>query len=432
LKTVYVGMSADLIHHGHINIVNEAAKLGRVTVGLLTDRAIASYKRVPILSWEERRAIVSQLRGVDEVIPQETLDYVPNLERLRPDYVVHGTDWRHGVQKGVRQRVIDALAAWGGELVEPEYTANISSTKLINEELARGTTPGERLRRLQRLLEIKPVVRVMEVHNGLTGLIVEKLAIDENGNRREFDAMWSSSLTDSLAKGKPDIEAVDPTSRAITIDQIFDVTTKPMIVDVDSGGLAEHFVFTVKTLERMGCSAVIMEDKVGPKRNSLFGVDAVQQQDTIENFAVKIGAGKRAQVTDEFMIIARIESLIAGVGLEDAVTRAKAYIGAGADGIMIHSAKKDPAEIFAFCEAYGGFSDRVPLVVVPSSYNTVTEEELIDAGVNIIIYANHLMRSAYPAMRRTAEAILRYHRSHEVDQDLLPISEVLTLIPAPR
>lgn len=432
VKTVYVGMSADLIHHGHINIINEGAKLGRVTVGLLTDRAIASYKRIPILSWEERRAIVAAIKGVDEVIPQETLDYEPNLRTMRPDYVVHGTDWRGGVQRSVRQRVIEVLAEWGGELVEPEYTPDISSTKLIAEEASRGTTPGRRLRRLQRLLELKPLVRVMEVHNGLTGLLVENLSIVQDGERREFDAMWSSSLTDSLAKGKPDIEAVDVTSRVLTIDQIFDVTTKPMIVDVDSGGLAEHFVFTVKTLERMGCSALIVEDKIGPKRNSLFGTEVEQQQDTIEHFSSKIGAGKRAQVTGEFMIIARIESLIAGAGLDDALTRAKAYIGAGADGIMIHSSQKDPAEILAFMDAYGGFHDRVPLVVVPSSYNSVTEEQLADAGANIVIYANHLMRSAYPAMRKTAESILTHHRSLEADDDLLPIKDVISLIPVPR
>lgn len=432
MKSVYVGMSADLIHHGHINIINEAAKLGRVTVGLLTDQAIASYKRIPLLSWEERRAIVAQLRGVDEVVAQESLDYEPNLRRLRPDYVVHGTDWRGGVQRTVRERVIEVLAEWGGELVEPEYTPDISSTKLIAEEALRGTTPGRRLRRLQRLLELKSLVRVMEVHNGLTGLIVENVAVMQDGHRREFDAMWSSSLTDSLAKGKPDIEAVDVTSRAITIDQIFDVTTKPMIVDVDSGGLEEHFVFTVKTLERLGCSAVIMEDKIGPKRNSLFGTEAPQQQDTIEHFSSKIGAGKRAQVTGEFMIVARIESLIAGAGLDDALTRAKAFMDAGADGIMIHSSQKDPAEIFAFMDAYGRIPHRVPLVTVPSSYNSVTEQQLADAGASIVIYANQLMRSAYPAMLKTAESILLHQRSLEADEDLMPIKDVISLIPVPQ
>lgn len=429
MKTVYVGMSADIIHHGHINIIAEARKHGRVIVGLLTDQAIASYKRVPLLTWEQRRAIVENLKGVDEVVPQEALDYVPNLRRYRPDVVVHGTDWREGVQQRTRARVIEALAEWGGELVEPEYTPDVSSSKLIANELQRGTTPGQRLRRLRRMLEIKPLIRAIEVHNGLTALIVEQVRVNEDGAVREFDAMWSSSLTDSLAKGKPDIEAVDPTSRVVTVDQIFEVTTKPMIFDGDSGGPAERFVFLVKTLERLGVSAVIIEDKIGLKRNSLFGTTEAQQQDSIEGFGQKLTAGKRAQVTEEFMIIARIESLIAGAGQEDALRRAKAYIDAGADGIMIHSAQKDRAEIVSFMDEYAKLSNRVPLVVVPSSYNSITEEELAERGANIVIYANHLIRSAYPAMWRTAETILRHHRSLEADEFMLPISEALRLVP---
>ena len=429
MKTVYVGMSADIVHHGHINIVNEGRTRGRVIVGLLTDQAIASYKRVPLLTWEQRRIIVENIKGVDEVVPQEELDYVPNLRRYRPDFVVHGTDWREGIQRATRQRVIETLAEWGGQLIEPEYTPDVSSTKLIANELQRGTTPGQRLRRLRRLLDIKPIVRVMEVHNGLSALIVEHLQIQQDEYMREFDAMWSSSLTDSLSKGKPDIEAVDVTSRVVTVDQIFEVTTKPMIFDGDSGGPTERFVFMVKTLERLGCSAVIIEDKVGLKRNSLFGTDELQQQDTIENFGRKISAGKQAQVTDDFMVIARIESLIAGAGLDDALRRSEAYVAAGADAIMIHSAKHDPAEVFAFMDEYGKASPRVPLVVVPSTYNAVTEEELAERGANIVIYANQLIRSAYPAMWRTAESILTHHRSLEADEFMLPISEALRLIP---
>lgn len=429
MKTVYVGMAADLIHHGHINIINEARKYGRVVIGLLTDEAVASYKRVPLLSWDQRRAIVQSIKGVDEVIAQEELDYVPNLRRLRPDYVVHGTDWREGIQRPTRQRVIEALREWGGELVEPEYTPEVSSSQLLAQDNLRGTTPGQRLRRLRRLLEVRPLVRVLEVHNGLSALIAERIQIDRDGAVREFDAMWSSSLTDSLSKGKPDIEAVDPTSRIVTVDQIFEVTTKPLIYDGDSGGPAERFVFLVKTLERLGCSAVIIEDKVGLKRNSLFGTDARQEQDTVEAFSAKIGAGKQAQVGDEFMVIARIESLIAGAGQEDALRRAEAYIAAGADGIMIHSARRDPDEIFAFLDAYRGFARRVPLVVVPSTYNSVTEDDLADRGANVVIYANHLIRSAYPAMWRTAESILEHGRSLEADELMLPIAEALRLVP---
>ena len=429
MKSVYVGMSADLIHHGHLNIIAEARKLGEVTVGLLTDKAIANYKRVPLLPYDHRRLLIENIKGVANVVPQETLDYVPNLRRLRPDYVVHGNDWQRGVQKETRRRVIEVLTEWGGQLVEPEYTRDVSSTELIEAVLQRGTTPEHRMQKLRRLLEVKPIVRVLEVHNGLSSLIAEKARVADGDQIREFDAMWSSSLTDSAAKGKPDIQAVDVTSRVNTIDQIFEVTTKPMIVDGDSGGLTEHFRFTVRTLERLGVSAVIIEDKVGPKRNSLFGTAVEQVQDDIAGFSDKITEGKKAQVTDAFMIIARIESLILKRGLDDAMERACAYIDAGADGIMIHSNARDPAEIFAFCERYERQANRVPLVAVPTTYNSVTESELVSHGVNMVIYANHLLRSAYPAMARAAESILAHQSAHAADELCMPIDEVLSLIP---
>lgn len=429
MKKVYVGMSADLLHHGHLNILKVAKELGEVTVGLLTDKAIASYKRLPFLSFDERRAIVENIKGVVRVVPQETLDYVPNLRALKPDYVVHGSDWRTGPQQETRERVIAALKEWGGELVEPEYTAGISSTKLINAMKEIGTTAEIRLRRLKRLLAAKGVVRVMEAHNGLSGLLVENTHVMNNGTRAEFDAMWLSSLTDSTAKGRPDIELVDRTSRMQTLNEILEITTKPIIFDGDTGGPSEHFNFFVKTLERLGVSAVIIEDKVGLKRNSLFGTEVEQTLDTIEGFSHKISQGKKAQVTDEFMIIARIEALIAGRPMEEALQRAKAYIEAGADGIMIHSRHKDAVEIRAFCDAYAKFEHRVPLIAVPTSYNHLTEDELQAMGFSIVIYANHLLRSAYPAMKQTAEEILRNRRSLEVDKVCLPIKEILTLIP---
>src|SRR3989344_1862738 len=411
MKKVYVGMSTDVIHHGHINIIESARKLGEVTVGLLTDEAIASFKRVPLLSYEQRKRIIENIKGVKEVISQETLDYVPNLRKLKPDYVVHGTDWKTGVQKPIRDKVIKALKEWNGKLIEPEYTKGISSTKLINEMLEIGTTSEIRLKKLRKLLELKPLVRIMEVHNGLTGRIVEKTKLVQGNSVREFDGMWESSLTDSISKGKPDIELVDFTSRLHTIDQIFEVTTKPMIVDGDTGGHIEHFVYTIKSLERMGVSAVIIEDKTGIKKNSLFGTDVDQTQDTIENFCKKISAGKKAQVTEDFMIIARIESLILKKGIDDALERAYSYIQAGADGIMIHSKEKNPNEIITFCKAYQNFEKKVPLIVVPTTYNKITEQELIDLGVNIVIYANHLLRSAYPSMLKTAETILKNGRA---------------------
>jgi phosphoenolpyruvate mutase len=431
-KVVYVGMSADMIHPGHINILRRAAELGEVVVGLLTDEAIASYKRVPYMSFQQRREVIENIKSVNRVIAQSTLDYVPNLEALRPDYVVHGDDWREGVQRKTRERVVATLAQWGGELVEVPYTKGISSTALHAAMREIGTTPEIRLKSLRRLLRVKPVLRFLDIHNALSGLIIEHTHIDTPQGRREFDGMWGSSLTDSTAKGKPDIEAVDVSARITTLNEVLEVTTKPVIYDGDTGGQPEHFVFTVRTLERLGVSAVIIEDKTGLKKNSLFGTDVQQVQDTIENFSHKIRMGKKAQATDDFMIIARIESLILGKGVNDAIERARAFLQAGADGIMIHSRAKTPDEVFEFCRLYNELDNRKPLVAVPSSYNTVTEEELSAHDVNIIIYANHLLRSAYPAMVETARSILQHHRSAECDARMLSIKEIIELIPESR
>lgn len=428
-KTVYVGMSADLIHPGHLNILSEAEKYGRVVVGLLTDKAIASYKRLPCLAFADRKRIIENLKAVDEVIAQETLDYVENLKAIRPDYVVHGDDWRMGPQRETRQRVIDLLNEWGGQLIEPQYMEGYSSTDLNKAVREIGTTPAIRMQKLRRLLQAKPLVRVLEAHNGLSGLIVENAEVEKNGVRQEFDAMWLSSLTDSTVKGRPDIEYVDRTSRAATINEIMDVTTKPIIYDGDTGGVAEHFSMLVRTLERMGVSAVIIEDKQGLKQNSLFGTDRKQQLLDVGSMSGKITAGKQAQVTDDFMVIARIESLIAGEGVEDALLRAEAYIQAGADALMIHSKEKSPSEILDFADKYKKLSGQVPLVAVPSAYNKITEEELAAAGFSIVIYANHLLRSAYPAMVTTAECILEQGRSLEADEHCMSIHDILELIP---
>lgn len=427
-KVVYVAMSADLVHPGHLNIIKEGAKLGEVVVGLLTDEAIASYKRLPYMSYEQRRAVVENLKGVARVVPQTTLDYRPNLKKLKPDFVVHGDDWKQGVQQETRQQVIDTLAKWGGKLVEPEYTQNISSTALHAALKEVGTTPDIRLKRLRRLLAAKPLVRGIEAHNGITGLIVEHVAVKRDSKTEEFDFMWLSSLTDSTARGKPDTELVDSTSRLSTIHDVLEITTKPLIYDGDTGGLTEHFPYTVRTLERLGVSAVIIEDKQGLKKNSLFGTAVKQELADPKAFAEKIRAGKKAQVTPDFMIIARLESMIAGKGVADALKRAQIYIDAGADGIMVHSKEKDPKEVLEFCRAYSKFKKKVPLVAVPSTYHTITEDELKKAGVSIVIYANHLLRSAYPAMLKTAQTILSNGRATEAQELCMPISEILTLI----
>ena len=429
MKKVYVGMSADLLHPGHMNILKEAAKLGNVTVGLLTDKAIASYKRLPYMTYEQRKEVIENIKGVVEVIPQETLDYRPNLEKIRPNIVVHGDDWKEGVQSKTRQQVIDTLAQWDGKLVEVSYTEGISSTQLNNSLKEIGTTPDIRRARLKRLIDSKDIVRILESHNALSGLIVETIKSDSN---IEYDGMWSSSLTDSTSKGKPDIEAVDVSTRINTINEIFEVTTKPMIYDADTGGIAEHFAFTVRTLERTGISAVIIEDKTGLKKNSLFGNDVAQTQDSIENFCNKIKMGKAAQVTDDFMIISRIESLILEAGMDDAVKRAKAYIEAGTDGIMIHSRKKEPNEILEFCKILREYNENIPIVVVPTSFNQITAKELGEAGINVVIYANHMLRAAYPGMIKVAKSILDNDRSMEAEKDLLSIKEILELIPGTK
>jgi len=432
MKTVYVGMSADLIHPGHLNIINEAAKLGEVVIGLLTDEAIASYKRLPYMTYEERCVVVSALKGVSRTEPQTTLDYTANLRALKPDYVVHGDDWRDGVQSQTRRKVIETLAEWGGQLVEVPYTRGISSTRL-NQSLKKvGVLPERRLSSLRRLLAAKPLLRFMEVHNGLTGSLVENTHVKTDYGLREFDGLWSSSLIDSTARAKPDIELVDISSRVHSVEEIFEVTTKPLIFDGDTGGLAEHFTFTVKTLERLGVSAIIIEDKTGLKKNSLLGTDVPQHQEQVELFCHKISCGKKAQISVDFMIIARIESLVLGRGVTEALVRAENYIKSGADAIMIHSRQKDPGEIAEFCNGYNRLPDRRPLVAIPTSYNQATEDELEEMGVNIIIYANHLLRSAYPAMKRAAESILRHGRAWEVEADLMTIDEILNLIPGTR
>ncbi|MDX1638975.1 MAG: phosphoenolpyruvate mutase [Balneolaceae bacterium] len=429
MKTVYVGMGTDLIHHGHINIIERARELGEVTVGLLSDEAVTKYSRIPFLEYDERKRILENIKGVHRVIPQEKLDYEENLRQLKPDYVVHGTDWKTGPQRHVREKVIRLLEEWGGKLVEPEYTEGITSSGMRDALREVGTTPDIRRRMLRRLMSAKPMVRVLEAHNGISGLIVEETRYEAESEIREFDAIWVSSLTDSTAKGKPDTEYVDRTSRIQTINDILDVTTKPIILDADTGGLTEHFSLMVKNMERLGVSAVIIEDKSGLKRNSLFGTEVNQKLEDIEVFANKISEGKKAQLTSEFMIIARIESLIANTGMDDALERARAYIDAGADAIMIHSRYEDGEDIFEFMEHYRQFDYKVPVVSVPSSYNQFTEDELREAGFSIVIYANHLLRSAFPAMKKTAENILKNQRSLEADEFCMPIRDILQILP---
>lgn len=428
MKKVYTCFCTDVIHEGHLNILSKAKKYGQVIVGVLSDEAMIRFNRFPTITLEERKRIVEDTGLVDSVILQNEIMYDDVIKQIKPDYVIHGDNWCKGPENVIRNNVIENLGKYGGELIEVNYTYNENVRKIddnIKEKLA---MPEYRRKRLRQLLKLCPVVKTIEVHSGLTGLIAEKTVVEHNGELNQFDAMWLSSLCDSTAKGKPDIELVDMSSRMRTIDDVMEVTTKPIILDGDTGGLVEHFVYNVRSLERMGVSAVIIEDKTGLKKNSLFGTEVEQTQDSIENFCEKIRAGKSAQRTDEFMIIARIESLILEKGQADALKRAFAYVDAGADGIMIHSRKKLPDEIFAFCDAFRKENMHTPIVVVPTSFNSVTEAELAQHGVNIVIYANQLTRSAFPAMQSTAVEILKNHRALETDSRLMPIKEIITLI----
>ena len=429
-RSVYMCFSADMLHSGHMAIIKKAQTLGRLTIGVLSDEAVASYKRFPLIPFEERKSLIENISGVERVVEQKTLSYSDLLRRLKPDYVVHGDDWVDGFQRPIRDEVVSVLAEYGGELVEFPYSRDAKYDELDRLSRAQLSMPDMRRGRLKKLLAMKGCVTAMETHSGITGLIVEKTTVLQEGKTYQFDAMWVSSLCDSTAKGKPDIELVDMTSRFRTIDDIMEVTTKPVIFDGDTGGLTEHFVYTVRSLERMGVSMVIIEDKTGLKKNSLFGTEVKQTQDTIENFCAKIAAGKKAQKTKDFMICARIESLILEQGMDDALTRAHAYTAAGADAIMIHSRKKDPAEIFEFIEKFRAVDSVTPIVLVPTSFNSVYEDEFKARGANVIIYANQLTRSGFPAMKKTAEMILENHRAKEADEQMcMPIKQILTLIP---
>lgn len=429
-KSVYISFSTDIIHSGHISLINKCKMLGRVVIGVLTDEVVASYKRFPMVPFAERVALFQNIKGVDAVVAQKSLSYKENILKYRPDYVVHGDDWKTNFQKSVRDEVIETLSTYGGKLVEFPYEADKRYVELDKRVRMESATPEMRRGRLKKMINLKGMITAIEAHSGITGLIAENTVVYQEGKAYQFDAMWVSSLCDSTAKGKPDIELVDMSSRFRTIDDILEVTTKPIIFDGDTGGLTEHFVYTVRTLERMGVSMIIIEDKTGLKKNSLFGTEIEQTQDSIENFCNKIAAGKKAKKTKDFMIVARIESLILEKGMQDAITRAMKYVEAGADGIMIHSRKEEPDEIFEFIEQFRNWDSQTPLVVVPTSFNSVTEEEFKKRGVNVVIYANHLTRSGFPAMQNTAKRILECHRGKEASNEYcMSIKEIINLIP---
>ncbi|MFK5878553.1 MAG: phosphoenolpyruvate mutase [Flavobacteriaceae bacterium] len=432
MKRIYVGMTAEIIHPGIINIILKGAEHGELLVGLLTDKAIANHKPLPILDYDQRYEVVSNIKGVSKVVPQDEWSYLENLKKYKPDAIIHGDDWKSGPLSKIRTEVIEYMDSIGGKVIEIPYTIGVDSSTLIKKSKNIGTTPQVRLKELRRLIKVKPLVRILESHSGLTGLIIENLSIRNGDTYLAFDGMWSSSLTDSTSKGKPDIETVDITRRLGSLVDILECTTKPIIYDADTGGKLEHFPFTVRSLERNGISAVIIEDKTGLKKNSLFGTDVPQEQAEIKDFCEKIIAGKTAQVTKEFMIIARIESLILGKTIEDALERSFAYTEAGADGIMIHSKETSGDDIFDFVHKFRLKNKTTPIVVVPSTYNHRTESEFIEAGVNIVIYANHMLRAAYPAMVKVATMILEDQNSVRASEHCMSIKNILELIPGTK
>lgn len=431
-KIVYISLSVDTLHHGHINLINQGRKYGTIVVGLLTDKAIASTKRLPLLNYSQRKKILMSINGIGKIIQQNEWDYSPNLFKLKPDYMIHGDDWKVGRDKNLREKTILTLKKIGSKLIEIPHTQNISSSSLRTRMYEEGLIPSNRQNLLKRLIESKDICRILETHSPLSAIIAEKVFYrNKNKKKIEFDGFWSSSLTDSTLRGKPDIEVLDLNQRLSNINDIFDVTTKPLIIDIDTGGKVEHFEINIKTIDRMGISAVIMEDKKGLKKNSLFGNSVKQEQEDIKSFSNKISVGKKS-LSSNLMIIARIESLILNKPISDALKRAKSYIDSGADGIMIHSKDKNPKKIFEFANKFRKFNARIPLVVVPSSFNNVKEAQLIDHEFNIVIYANHMLRASYPAMKRTAENILKHGRSFEIDKSLLSIKDILELIPGTK
>lgn len=430
MSSVYIGLSLDIVHHGHMNLIENARKYGEIIIGLLTDKAIANNKRLPILSYSEREKIAKNFIGVKAVIPQDEWDYSFNIKKIKPDYFVHGDDWKE--MKNYRNSVLDALNDYGGKLIEVPYTHGISSSKMISIHQDESITPERRLSTLKRLIENKDISRFIETHSPISALIAQNISVNDNDGFKNYDGFWSSSLTDSTEMGKPDIEILDVSSRLSNINNIFEVTNKPLIMDMDTGGKIEHFALNIKTIERLGVSAVIIEDKKGLKKNSLFGNDVKQELESIDNFCMKINSGISKRSSSNFLIISRIESLILEKPMDEALERADAYVDAGTDGIMIHSRKKSGDEIIEFAKKFKNKHANIPLICVPTSYNHIHESELAKVGFNIVIYANHLLRASYPAMKNVAEEILRNGRSLEVDEKLMSIKEILELIPGTK
>ena len=431
-KIIYLGLTADLIHAGHINIINEALKYGQLLIGLITDQAISKEKRLPLLSYFDRKALLLNIKGVKDIVPQEDWDYSINLQKYKPDFFIHGDDWNTSEYKIIKNNCINVLSAYGGKLIEIAHTPNINSDLVVDKIRKLKNVSSLRQNTLKRLLQSKSFIKIIEVHSPMSAMIIDNLKINNERGSNFFDGFWSSSLSDSTLFGRPDIESLDIASRLNMINNIFHATTKPLVMDIDTGGLLEHLEINIKTIEQAGVSAVVIEDKKGLKKNSLFGNEVIQHQEDVKVFQEKIKLINTIKVNDNFLCIARIESLILDKGLEDALHRASSYVDAGADMVLIHSRKKTPDEVFLFANEFKRDHPNIPLACIPTSFYTVTEGLLQDKGFNLSIYANHLIRASYKHMEKIAKSILTYQTSQYIEEDIESVKDILNLIPGTK
>ena len=417
-KTVYVGITGDIIHPGIINIIQKGAKYGRLIVGLLSNEAIATHKRIPYLTYEQRKAVIENIKGVSEVVPQEEWSYVPNLLKLKPDYIIHGDDWKTNYLKGIREEVFEVMKKIGGEVIEIPYTKGINSSQLFESTTNNGITAVQRLQSLRQLMNYKPIIRIMEANSGLSGLIIENLKVEKEDGIQRFDGIFIN-LLDSNPLGISEQESSTFTSKLNTVTDILECTTKPIIYGGYTSDNYENVTFTIEKLELMGISAIIIEDKFKNK----------QELCNEDEFCLKIKEGKKAQTNPDFMIIAGIKELILGKNIDDALKKALTSIKAGADGILISSNQKNGDDIKEFCLKLRKENKNIPIVLIPTAYDQFTEKEFAEWGANIIIYVDYLKKATYPAMKKCAETILKSERSLEVNEMCMPIKEILNLIP---
>jgi len=423
-KTVYVGMVGDMLHVGHINILKTAARLGRVTVGVLTDRAVVGYKRLPLLAFEDRVRVVESIADVAAVVPQKTLSYVENLRALRPDYVVHGDDWRYGDQVSrARAEVIATLGEWGGELVEVAYTKGISSTAIHRSGAADALFSGTRQGRLRRLLAAKPTLRIVEAHSGLSAKIAAEVRGPDGATG--FDAVWQSGLTDAIHRGKSDGGAVDRGRRLQAVEEILDAGPLPLIYDGRAAGRPETVFDLTRALDKAGVSALCLGDRSDPDRTG-------PEMSPAETVA-QIEAVRAACPTGAVMAISRIVVAAPGNGgsgaLDRALDRALALLEAGSDAVMFDSAADTAEPILDIAARLRRQRRDVPLFAAQSDRWGAPIHRFENAGIDAVVYETHLLRATVAPMRRAATALLAEGTGPA--PDLTPLPELRGLFPSP-